>query len=144
MVQSAVVTPVSSPIDEAFPEMDFGIAPAGSRILVQIRRPKTKSKGGILFAEYSKQAEQDNTQVAKVIAIGPLAYHNRDSMKPWPEGAWCKVGDYVFVSKYAGARWKRVIPNTQGETVEFVIFNDLDVLGTVYIDPLEVQAHVGA
>lgn len=144
MVQVAVVNPDISPIDEAFPSIDFGIRPAGSRILVQIRRPKTKSKGGILYSEYSKQAEQDNTQVAKVIAVGPLAYHNRDTMKPWPEGAWCKVGDYVFVSKYGGARWRREVPNAKGEYSEFAIFNDLDILGDVLIDPLEVQAHVGA
>ena len=143
MVSIAVVNPsVSSEIDEAFPKVDFGVRPLGSRVLVQIRRPKTKSKGGILFADYSKEAEQDNTQVAKVIGVGPLAYRNRQTMELWPEGAWCKEGDFIFVPKYAGARWRRDIPGASGEKVEFVIFNDLDIIGEVYSDPIAVQAHV--
>ena len=143
MVQVAVVTPVaSSEIDEAFPNVDFGVRPLGSRVLVQIRKPKTKSKGGIIYSEYTKDAEQDNTQVAKVIAVGPLAYRNRNTMELWPEGAWTKVGDYVFVSKYAGARWRKDIPGQSGEKVEFVIFNDLDLIGECYGDPLTISAHV--
>ena len=142
MVTSAVVKTVSqSGIDEAFPELDFGISPTGSRVLVQIRRPKTKI-GSILLSDYTKDAEQDNTQVAKVIAVGPLAFRNRNTMEQWPEGAWYKEGDFVFVSKYGGARWRRDIPDQKGEKVEFVIFNDLDIVGTVYSDPLAVQAYV--
>ena len=143
MVKIAVVNPeVSSKVDEAFPYVDFGVRPLGSRVLVQIRRPKTMSKGGILFSDYSKDAEQDNTQVAKVISVGPLAYRNRNTMELWPEGAWCKEGDIVFVPKYAGARWRREIPNANGEKVEFVIFNDLDIIGDVYSDPVAVQAYL--
>ena len=142
MVTSAVVKTVSqSGIDEAFPELDFGISPTGSRVLVQIRRPKTKI-GSILLSDYTKDAEHDNTQVAKVIAVGPLAFRNRNTMEQWPEGAWYKEGDFVFVSKYGGARWRRDIPDQKGEKVEFVIFNDLDIVGTVYSDPLAVQAYV--
>jgi co-chaperonin GroES (HSP10) len=130
-----------SEIDEAFPNIDFGILPTGSRVLVQIRRPKTKI-GSIILSDYSKDAEQDNTQVAKVVAVGPLAFRNRNTMELWPEGAWYKKDDFVFVPKYAGSRWKRDIPDQKGEKVEFVIFNDLDIVGTVYADPLAVQAHL--
>lgn len=142
MVMSAVVNPQFSAIDEAFPDVDFGIAPTGSRILVQIRRPKTKTAGGILLSNYTQDAEQDNTQVAKVLAVGPLAYHNRDTMKPWPEGAWCKEGDFVFVPRYAGGRWKVDLPGKKDEKVEMVIFNDLDIIGRVTGDPLAVKAHI--
>ena len=34
------------------------------------------------------------------------------------------------------------IPGANGEKVEFVIFNDLDIIGDVYSDPVAVQAHV--
>ncbi len=142
MATSAVVKLASqSEIDEAFPNIDFGILPTGSRVLVQIRRPKAKI-GSILLSDYSKEAEQDNTQVAKVIAIGPLSFRNRNTMELWPEGAWYKKDDIVFVPKYAGSRWKRDIPEQKGEKVEFVIFNDLDIVGIVYADPLAVQAHL--
>ena len=141
MVTNAVVIPSLSEIDEAFQNVDFGIKPTGSRVLVQIRRPKTKI-GSIILSDYTKDAEQDNTQVAKVVSVGPLAFRNRNTMDLWPEGAWYKEGDFVFVSKYSGARWRRDIPGSKGEKVEFVIFNDLDIVGTVEADPLSVQAYI--
>lgn len=143
MAASVVELPAqSSALEDAFPNIDFGVKPLGSRVLVQVRLPKEKSTGGIILSEYTKEAEQDNTQVAKVIAVGPLAFKNRETMKPWPEGAWCKVGDYIVVPKYAGARWRRKAPNRADMKVEFVIFNDLDMLGMVEIDPLDVQAYI--
>jgi hypothetical protein len=48
----------------------------------------------------------------------------------------------VFVPKYAGSRWRRDIPGEKGEKVEFVIFNDLDIVGTVDGDPTAIQAHI--
>jgi co-chaperonin GroES (HSP10) len=142
MVNIAVVNPQSSELDVAFPELDFGIAPTGSRVLVQIRRAKKMTKGGIHLSDYDKGAEADNTQVAKVVGVGPLAFRNRNTMELWPEGAWYKHGDFVFVPKYAGARWRRDIPGELGEKVEFVIFNDLDIVGTVTGNPLSVQAYI--
>lgn len=141
MVMSAVVTPQFSEIEEAFPNIDPGIKPLGSRILVQIRKPASKI-GNIILTEYSKDAELDNTVVAKILAVGPLAYHNRDTMTPWPEGAWCKEGDFVIVPRYAGARWKVDVPGKQDEKVEFVLFNDLDITGAVYGDPLKVRSRL--
>ena len=132
----------SSALEDAFPNIDFGVTPLGSRVLVQVRLPKEKTAGGIILSDYSKAAEQDNTQVAKVIAVGPLAFKNRETMTPWPEGAWAKPGDYVFVPKYAGSRWYRKAPNRTDVRVEFVIFNDLDMVGVVNGDPLAVQARL--
>jgi co-chaperonin GroES (HSP10) len=142
MALSAVVTLDSpSEIDTYFPNIDFGIDPTGSRVLVQIRRPRSKI-GSIHLAQVTKETEFDNTQVAKVIAVGPLAFKNRNTMELWPEGAWYKEGDFVFVPKYAGSRWRRDIPGENGEKVEFVIFNDLDIVGLVKTDPLSVQAYL--
>lgn len=132
----------SSALEEAFPNIDFGVTPLGSRVLVQIRLPKQKTAGGIILSDYSREAEQDNTQVAKVIAVGPLAFKNRETMTPWPEGAWCQPGDFVFVPKYAGSRWKRPVPGRKDEKVEFVIFDDLNMVGKVMGDPLAVQAYI--
>lgn len=141
MVLSAVVNPQFSEIEEAFPNIDPMVRPLGSRILVQIRKPASKI-GSILLTDYSKDAEQDNTVIAKVLAVGPLAYHNRDTMEPWPEGAWCKEGDFVFVPRYSGARWKVDLPNKKDEKVEFVLFNDLDITATVTGDPLKVRSRL--
>lgn len=125
---------------EAFPAVDAGIQPFGSRILVQIRTPKRKSSGGIIIDTGSRDTEKWNTQVAKVVALGPLAFKNRDSMQSWPEGDWCKAGDFVRVAKYGGDRWE--VPMADGESAMFVIFNDLDIIGKVTGDPLAIRAFI--
>ena len=111
---------------EAFPAVDAGIQPFGSRVLVQIRTPKRKTSGGIILDIGSRDTEKWNTQVAKVLSVGPLAFKNRNDMKPWPEGDWCKEGDFIRVAKYGGDRWE--VPMENGESAMFVIFNDLAIL----------------
>ncbi len=124
--------------EDAFPKVDPGVKPFGSRVLLQIRRAKTKTKGGIILAGETRDTEMWNTQVAKVIAMGPLAFHNRNTMEPWPEGAGVNLGDYVRAPKYGGDRWSVHIAD--GEEILFVIFNDLDLLGKITGDPLAMKA----
>jgi co-chaperonin GroES (HSP10) len=125
---------------EAFPTVDAGIQPFGSRVLIQIRTPKKISKGGIILDFGSQDTEKWNTQVGKVVAVGPLAFCNRNTMEPWPEGSWCENGDYVRVAKYGGDRWE--VPMGNGENAMFVIFNDLDIIGRVTGDPLAIKAFI--
>src|SRR2546423_431478 len=98
--QSFVSVQFDQALEEAFPDIVPGIAPFGSRVLVQIRTAKAKSKGGIELVQETREAVAYNTQVAKVRGLGPLAFKNRTSMEPWPEGAWCQLGDFVRVPKY--------------------------------------------
>lgn len=125
---------------EAFPPANPGITPFGSRVLVQIRTPKTKTASGIIIDNGSRDAEKWNTQVARVVSVGALAFKNRNSMEPWPEGTWCGPGDYVRVPKYGGDRWE--VPLDNGESALFVIFNDLDIIGQVTGDPLAIRAFI--
>ena len=131
---------MSEALIEAFPDADPGITPFGSRVLVQIRSPKTKTASGIIIDNGSRDTEKWNTQVAKVISVGALAFKNRNTMDSWPEGSWCGPGDYVRVAKYGGDRWEVPMPN--GETALFVIFNDLDIIGQVTGDPLAIRAFI--
>jgi co-chaperonin GroES (HSP10) len=131
---------MSEALIEAFPDADPGITPFGSRVLVQIRSPKTKTASGIIIDNGSRDTEKWNTQVAKVISVGALAFKNRNTMDSWPEGSWCKPGDFVRVAKYGGDRWEVPLPN--GETALFVIFNDLDIIGQVTGDPLAIRAFI--
>lgn len=131
----------SDQLRQAFPAADPGVEPAGSRILVQIRTPKTKSAGGIILTTDTKDTEKWNTQVARVVQVGPLAFRNRDTMQEWKEGAWCKPGDFVRVPKYGGDRWE-VPTQNRDEPALFVIFNDLDVIGKVTGDPLAIKAFI--
>lgn len=134
-------------VEEAFPDVSPGIEPLGSLILVMIRQPKRHVSGGFIqLPAEDRKIEHDNTQVAKVIGIGPLAFHRRDSsdLIPWPEGAWCQVGDFVKVPKYQGDPWaiaytrEDMVPDlvkggTKRETVvdyvRFALFKDLALLG---------------
>jgi co-chaperonin GroES (HSP10) len=126
-------------LDEAFPAADPGVAPFGSRVLVQIRTPKKKTKGGIILTSDVRETEHYNTQVAKVIAVGSLAFKNRNTMEPWPEGSWCAVGEYVRVPRYGGDRWSVKTDGGEDEAI-LVIFNDLDLVGKVTGDPMAIKA----
>ena len=125
---------------EAFPVAAPGVQPFGSRVLVQIRTPITKTASGIIIDNGSRDTERWNTQVGKVISVGPLAFKNRNTQEPWPEGAWCKPDDFVRVPKYGGDRWEVPMPNSKSAL--FVIFNDLDIIGQVTGDPLTVKAFI--
>ena len=127
-------------LDEAFPAVDPGVEPFGSRVLCQIRLAKKKTKGGIILTGDTKDTELWNTQVAKVIAVGSLAFKNRNTQEAWPEGSWCSAGDFVRVPKYGGDKW--TVRLDEDREVIFVIFNDLDLIGRVTGDPLAMKAFV--
>ena len=129
-------------LQEAFPAVDPGALPVGGRILVQWRAVREKiTASGIVLAEETKETEKWNTQVAKVIAVGPLAFKKRDSMEPWPEGNWVSIGDFVRMPKWGGDRWEvpYAIDGTKGSAL-FSIFNDTEVIAKVTGDPLKVKA----
>lgn len=127
-------------LQEAFPAVDPGAKPVGGRVLVQWRQTKkTVTNSGIVLVEETKETEKWNNQVAKVIAVGPLAFKKRDTMEPWPEGNWVDVGDYVRMPKWGGDRWE--VPFGDGEDrALFSIFNDHEVIAKVTGDPLKVKA----
>ena len=132
---------------EAFPAVDAGVRPFGSRVLVQIRTPRKVSKGGIIFSTGDQDTEKWNTQVAKIVALGPVAFKNRTTLEGWPEGEWCSIGQFVRVPKYGGDRWEVPVHGPKGVmgddvSAMFVLFNDLDLLGGVSVDPLSVKAFI--
>jgi co-chaperonin GroES (HSP10) len=129
----------------AFPIVDPGAKPLGARILVQLRRTKKKTAGsGIILVEETKETEKWQNMVAKVIEIGPLAYRNRDTMAPWPEGSWTAVGDFIRVPKWGGDRWEVQVPGDDEleEKALFMILNDHEVIAKVTGDPLAMRAYL--
>lgn len=116
---------------DAFPSAEPGLIPFGSDVLVQIRTPATITSGGILIPEESRETDQWNMQAAKVISLGPVTFCNRETLQPWPEGPWCKIGDYVRVPKYGGDRWWVEVPGSTDGKALFVLFNDLDLKGLI-------------
>jgi co-chaperonin GroES (HSP10) len=129
-------------IDEAFPKVDPQLKPLGSTVLVQIKQPAKLSKGGLILPEGEQKAERDNTQLAMVVAMGPLAFHNRNTLELWPEGAWVNVGDFVRVPRYGGDRYYMPNPLDKDYPALFVLFEDLNMKGLITGDPLAMKAFV--
>jgi co-chaperonin GroES (HSP10) len=115
---------------ECFPEIDHGIEVAGDRVLVQLRREKSTSKGGIILVDETKQTLRFNETVAKVRQIGPLAYKSPDNLEPWIEGPWCNVGDLVRTIKYGGDRFV-VNPDDDGSAVVFITIQAREVISRI-------------
>ena len=130
---------------EAFPTLDPLMAPYGARVLVQLRAVKEKvTSAGIYIPEETKETEKWNTMVGKVIAIGPLAFKMRETMQPWPEGAWAGVGDFVRVPKWGGDRWEVDFTDEQGAkgSALFTFFNDHELIGKITGDPRDIKAFI--
>lgn len=129
-------------LKEAFPAIDPGVTPFGSRVVVQFRTAKLK-KGSILLTNETRETEKWNTQVAKILSVGPLAFKNRSTQAPWPEGAWAEPGEFVRVTKHGGDKWEVEIPGREkGENAIFAVMNDLDLIGKITGNPLEMKAFI--
>ena len=129
----------------AFPSVDPGAKPLGGRVLVQLRRTKRKAtSAGIILVEETKETEKWNNMVAKVIALGPLAFRNRDTMELWPEGTWCSEGNYIRVPKWGGDRWEVKVQGDDDfeDPALFMILNDHEVIAVLTGDPLAVKAFI--
>jgi co-chaperonin GroES (HSP10) len=115
---------------ECFPVIDCGVEVVGDRVLVQLRREKTTSKGGIILVDETKQTLRFNETVAKVVQIGPLAYKNLEDLSPWIEGPWCKEGDLVRTIKYGGDRFV-VNPEDGGAPVVFITLQAREIISKI-------------
>ena len=115
---------------ECFPVIDPGIEVAGDRVLVQLRREKVTSKGGIILVDETRQTIKFNETVAKVIQVGPLAYRNLDDLSNWIEGPWCKEGDLVRTIKYGGDRFV-VDAGDEGAPVVFITLQAREIISRI-------------
>jgi co-chaperonin GroES (HSP10) len=76
--------------------------PAGYRILCAVPQLEEKFDGTeIIRPDTHKAQEQFATVVLFVVKLGPEAY--KDTAK-YPNGPWCKVGDFVIARQYSGTR----------------------------------------
>ena len=95
--------------------------PVGWRILVLPFKAKDKTKGGILLTDKTIEDSQMTASVALVVAVGPDAYADKEK---FPNGPWCKQGDWVVFGRYAGSRLRI-------EGGEVRLLNDDEILGVV-------------
>ena len=95
--------------------------PSGYRILCAIPEQEKEFESGIAKADETMRIEETLTTVLFVVDLGPDCY--LDKVR-FPNGPWCKKGDFILVKPYAGSRL--VIHGR-----EFRIINDDTVEGVV-------------
>lgn len=127
-------------LNEAFPDVDPGVIPLGGRVLVQMRRTAKKTRSGLIIVEETAETVKWNQQVARVVAMGPLAFRNRETMDYWKEGAWVQVGDFVRVPRWNGDRIEVAVKGA--DPVVFVTFNDHELFSKVTGDPLGMRTYI--
>jgi len=95
--------------------------PSGWKILCAIPQIDTKfANSDLIKPDMVAKTEEVTTTVLFVLAVGPEAY--ADKVK-FPNGPWCKEGDFILVRTYAGTRFKihgkefRLIHDDQVEAV---------------------------
>lgn len=131
-----------SEISDGYPECPVPVFPCGERVLLQIRVPKKKTKGGIYIAETARDTEKWNEQNAKIIAWGPLAFRNRTTLEPWPDYNSYKVGAFVRIPLYGGDKIEVPISKNDDGAMEFALFvirKDFEIISRVVGNPVDVK-----
>jgi len=95
--------------------------PSGYRILCAIPDAEKEHAGGILKADDTMRMEEVLSTVFFVVKMGPDCYQDKAR---FPNGPWCKVGDFILARPNTGTRLK-----IHGR--EFRIINDDSVEGIV-------------
>ena len=99
--------------------------PVGYRLLVALPQiEETIGEMGIIKAKQTMREERILSTVGLVLDMGEQAYSDPTR---FPNGPWCKVGDFVMVRNYTGTRFK-----IYGK--EFRVIND-DQVEAVVLDP---------
>lgn len=102
-------------------------APTGWRMMILPYRGKGRTQGGVHLPDSVVDDGQIQTVVGYVLKQGPLCYKDEEK---FPDGAWCKTGDWVIFARYAGSRFK-----IDGGEVR--ILNDDEILATIN-DPEDI------
>ena len=98
--------------------------PSGYRLLIALPDVSDKTEGGVYMPESLKSAEEVASILGFVLKVGPQAYNDPER---FPDGPWCKEGDFVIFRAYSGTRFKIA-------DKEFRLIND-DTVEAVVDDP---------
>jgi co-chaperonin GroES (HSP10) len=101
--------------------------PTGWRILVLPYKGQGKTKGGILLTDETVQEQSYTTVTGLVLKMGTECYDNKER---FPNGPWCKKGDWIIFGRYAGSRF-----GIEGGEVR--ILNDDEIIAVVK-DPEDI------
>lgn len=102
--------------------------PSGYRILCAIPEVEEEYESGILKSDATINYEEKLATVLFVVDLGPDCYQDKTR---FPNGPWCKKGDFVIVRPNAGTRLL-----IHGR--EFRLIND-DSVESVVLDPRGIK-----
>ena len=108
-------------------EMEKVPNPTGYRITLFPLKLDSKTKSGIHLTDETVQESQLTTNICKVLKVGPDAYKDKEK---FPAGPWCKVDDWVLITRYAGSRIRI-------DGGELRIINDDEILAVID-DPRDI------
>ena len=115
------VVPEEKSVEEITSQTEKLPQPTGYRVLILPRGRSAVTDGGIQLVSETIERDTVSSVVGYVISLGPDAY--KDPVK-FPEGAWCKEGEWVLFGRYAGARFKI-------DGGELRILNDDEILARI-------------
>ena len=98
--------------------------PKGYKLLISPVQIDEKTEGGVYVPDALRDAEGIASIIGFVVKVGDDADKDKDK---FPNGAYCKEGDFVIFRSYSGTRFK--IHNE-----EFRLIND-DTVEAVVDDP---------
>jgi co-chaperonin GroES (HSP10) len=101
--------------------------PSGWRMVLFPLKLQGKTKGGVLLTDDTVTESQVTTNICKVLKMGPECYKDKEK---FPSGPWCKEGDWVLITRYAGSRIRI-------DGGELRIINDDEILAVVD-DPRDI------
>ena len=98
--------------------------PKGYKILIALPEREEQTKGGIIKASQTLQVEEVGSICGFILAMGEDCYKDE---KRFPNGPYCKEGEWIIMRSYSGTRFK-----VHGK--EFRLIND-DSVEAVVEDP---------
>lgn len=76
--------------------------PVGYMLLIALPQVEEETEGGILKSAQTLHYEKVLSTIGLVLDMGPQAYQDADR---FPNGPWCKEGDYVMFRTNSGTRF---------------------------------------
>ena len=77
--------------------------PTGYRLLIALPEIDEKTEGGVFMPDGLRKDESTASIIGFVIKSGSDAYSDKER---FPNGPWCKEGDFVIFRSYSGTRFK--------------------------------------
>ena len=108
-------------------ELEKVPTPTGFRMVLYPLKLENKTTAGLHLTDETVEQSQITTNVCKELKLGPDCFLDKSR---FPNGPWCKEGDWVLITRYSGARIKI-------EGGELRIVNDDEILAVID-DPRDI------